>query len=351
MPIHATILTGAPRRPIDLVAPLAGGLQAGRGRRVRFGFAYATESGLDVLLEALDRMEAWNTVNKLWILGLHHGITEPVVIQRIRALPNSRVRLFVGDRVLSYASLTVGPRFHAKAICLDSDRADAKPCVVASSANLTGAALGPAARNYEAGTFCAFPSRAGAPLGKFDRWWDEAWRSSLGATDRLVERYAELRGRLLRKNPDLIVNLDPPSRRRIGQARVLWIEAGAMSGGSRNQVEFNRDLAGFFGPVRSSTQYLRMSVDGRVWDDRPLSPKTTTFGVDIWRLSLPTTEQSGLTYAGRVIRVQRGRDDGRTVFELDVADLDSPRYRRWWREANRRGYLGQTSGDRNYGVL
>ena len=64
-----------------------------------------------------------------------------------------------------------------------------------------------------------------------------------------------------------------------------------MSGGSRNPVEFNRELAAFFGEPVSEQRQIHIEVGSEAWDDRPLSPKTTTFGADIWRLGLPTEAQ------------------------------------------------------------
>ena len=124
-----------------------------------------------------------------------------------------------------------------------------------------------------------------------------------------------------------------------------------MSGGSRNQVEFSYELAEFFAPSIQAQRWLTLRAGNRSWNDRPLSPKTTTFGVDIWRLSLPTQSQSGMRYPDRVIKFERliGAG-GREAFQIAVADVGSEQHQRWRQEAIDRGAVGTTSGDREYGI-
>ena len=76
----------------------------------------------------------------------------------------------------------------------------------------------------------------------------------------MIERYAELRDAFIRTNPVILEIADPPSLQTLENATTFWIEAGAMSGGSRNQVEFNRELAAFFGPVLSHQRWLVIEI-------------------------------------------------------------------------------------------
>ena len=124
-----------------------------------------------------------------------------------------------------------------------------------------------------------------------------------------------------------------------------------MSGGSRNQVEFPEELAEFFAPPIDAQRWLTIMAGARTWNDRPLSAKRTTFGVAIWRLSLPTQTQSGMRYADRVIRFERVQGPGgREAFRIAVTDLGSDVHERWQQEALDGGEVGTTSGDRKYGV-
>src|SRR5438094_286459 len=109
------LLIGRPGFPLRLNHVIDRIFSSDRERyRTRFGFAYATESGLEVILELLAQNERWKLAEKLWILGLHQGLTEPAAIEKIRALPNSQVRLFVGGDYLNFKSLVSGHRFHGK---------------------------------------------------------------------------------------------------------------------------------------------------------------------------------------------------------------------------------------------
>ena len=295
----------------------------------------------------------WSDLRKQWIIGLHHGITEPKALERVRALPNSSLRVFAGSRSLNLASLFAGQLFHAKIILITSLRRSLgqPPHFVASSANLSDAALGASARNYEAGVALsgAEVSRLSSRLAA--EWWARAWRDSLPVTDGLLDRYTKLRDRLVDRNPDMLMGMDPPSLPDLQDAEMLWIDAGAMSGGSRNQVEFNEELAAFFGPPRRTTRHLRIRANGNEWDDRPLAHKVTTFGVNIWRLSLPTLTAGGFNYPGTVIRFQKGSDSAGLYFSLSTADFGGSRARRWRALAHRQGYVGMTSGQRSFGFV
>jgi HKD family nuclease len=294
----ANLVAGYPNGPIDLNAALRHAYSLTSDKpTARIGFAYASNLGLEALLSRLDTIPNWRVTTKEWIIGLHHGITEPVALERICALPNCRLRVFTGDGRLSYNSLRSGRLFHAKVVCIASGRGQtATPNgFIVSSANLTGAALSSGARNYELGLALFSSSFSQGQFVQFQKWWSLAWNASVDYTQTILNRYSQLRDQFLTRNPDSLVDLDPPSVPQISAASTLWIESGAMSGGSRNQVEFSRELTAFFGPPHTGSQLLRVRADGQEWNDRPLSHKTTTFGVDIWRLSLPTDRSFAAT--------------------------------------------------------
>lgn len=352
MPGQTSLLLGRPEAGLDLPGALRTALAGAPGQmRVRFGCPFVSNAGLDILLSGLDSDNAWRRADKEWIIGIRHGITEPAAIERLRDLDRSVVRIFVGGRRLRADSLVSGRLFHAKVAFVESIQGN-NTSLLAGSANLTSAALGPSAINYEAGVWIGSGAASQAHRTQFEAWWQEAWGQSIDVTDRVLQDYTRFRDSFLDRNPDTLVGVDPPSLDRLDSASVLWIEAGAMSGGSRNQIEFGRDLARFFGRVTNRSRNLRIEVNGRLYVDRPLTPKTTTFGVEIWRLSLPTERQCGLVYPGTVIRFQKRRaQQGRLYFELDVADPGSAEHDAWRASAHSRGYIGVTSGGgrRTYG--
>jgi hypothetical protein len=344
--------TGRPTAPPDLRALFSSALRPMPAQqRIRLGFAYATESGLESFLISVAGIPQWKSSEKLWVLGLHHGITEPSAVEKISAMPNSVVRLFSGGKKLSQADLLSGYKFHGKVICVDGGPNTGINFLLVSSANLTGAALGNAVQNYEIFLALADKNPSKPWDVKFDAWWRAAWEKSFPVSDSLLKEYAKFRSSLIRRNPDLAAGFDPPTPQRVKEAANLWIEAGAMSGGSRNQVEFSRSLAEFFGPISKSSRKLRISANGKIWDDRPLSPKKTTFGVDIWRLSLPTEMQGGFLYPARCIRLHRRHDTEGKYFELSVSDTGSRQHQRWQTQSHLKGYAGLTSGKRAFGFF
>lgn len=324
-------------------------LTAGGGEKLlKIGTPYLSAAGLEVLSNGF---EAFTSTSKMWLIGVHHGVTEPAALRALLTMTHSEARIFTVHGALSARELSARPIFHAKVVGVEntSGRKPSLEGILVSSANLTGAALGRSSfgANYEAGATLVVSTLA--EKRNWAAWWKAAWDKGLTLDSDFINHYERLRNRFLSENKIVLDLVDPPSTTLLSSAPTLWIEAGAMSGGSRNQVEFNRDLAEFFGPPSTSTRILTMQVGKRVWNDRPLSPKTTSFGVDIWRLSLPTEAKGGFNYPGKVIRLQRDPSAGGT-FHLSVAPSGSSRVRNWRSTAGRDGYIGRTSGNREFGL-
>jgi hypothetical protein len=350
--MEANAIFGLPARAFPLAEAVQASVPAGESNTViRLGFPFVSCTGVEALLNGLRGCPDWPGMRKMWLVGLHQGITEPAALDLISALPLSRVRLFLPGGGISARALRSRPMFHAKVVGVETAAHARKPGVlralIVSSANLTGAAIVDGGANYEAGaTLSGFDVAASDRWGA---WWATAWAKSVPLTPEIVDHYARLRDAFVRANPVVLDSADPPSSTSLANANTLWIEAGAMSGGSRNQVEFNRELAAFFGPVITRRRKLSVEIGGQQWNDRPLSPKVTTFGVEIWRLSLPTKASGGLKYPGTVIRFRR-RMSGVDSFLLDIAAEGSRSARAWRSEANRAGYIGSTSGNRAFGL-
>ncbi len=347
----AEALLGRPGQGLPLPGAIKKTLSGYQGQAfIRLGFAYASSAGVHVLLDSLAGLQAWQRSDKHWLFGVHHGVTEPAAIRQALRGSRSRVRLYVGGKNLSRRSLFGSPMFHAKAAVLES-RGKGGPAVFLGSANLTSSAMGASARNFEAGSYVKGHAAQLMLRNHLDDWWSMIWQSSVDADDRLIAKYAEFRDEFLSRNPLLIDQADPPPGSHVGGARCLWIEAGAMSGGSRNQVEFNRELAAFFGEVTKISRPVRIKIRDSIWNSRPLTPKTTTFGVDIWRLSLPTLSTGGLDYPSTVLAFERGSDSDGEYFVLRTAHPSSKLHAQWRLKALRTGHAGVTSGQRAYGFF
>lgn len=309
---------------------------------MRLAFAYATAAGMRLLVDAAERARGWSEIDARWVVGLHHGLTEPAALKLAASLPNSTVRLVFGGSRLDASSLVVGNRMHAKTIAVQGAKHRRVSSLLVGSGNLSRAAMGDPPNNFELGLELHGPPVAVSR--QFQDWWSGVWQFGVPATMTLLDSYEQLRAAYLDANPEERRRLDPPTAATVDSAGSFWIEMGAGSGGARNQVEFSSDLVGFFGTPSPSRRLLKISYDGRTWTDRPLSPKRTTFNVDIWRLSLPT---GVVDYPGRVIKLTKLGDG----YELQVAHLNSAAHRRWRATSRTSGRLGRTGSGtgREYG--
>lgn len=313
---------------------------------LRAGFAFATAGGVRSLMSALEDMPTWVQMAKYFTIGIAQGITEPQAVRDLADLPNSHVRLFIPTKHINLSTLVAQPFFHPKVVSLTCDDAF---WLFVSSANLTASAFGNPVRNYEVGLLSSLTGADMAPaMASFDRWWRHSWTRSMQATEPLLRRYASLRPTAFARNPDILQLVDPPPN--IRTATHLWIEAGKASGIERHQVEFPENLAEFFGPIVRSRVDLTINLGGHAWFPRPLTQKTTTFGVDIWRLGTPTIRSGGEPIQNRILRFSRSNTP--LTFELVVADPGSQAALAWERESNYFGHLGQTRGahPRRYGL-
>jgi HKD family nuclease len=319
-------------------------------RQLRAGFAFATVAGVQAFLKEVSTASEWTAIKKQFLIGIAQGITEPKALEIIRSIANAETRIFLARKRLDSRAPFDPVRFHAKVACLDPHMG-ADAWISVSSANLTSSAIGPNPKNYEFGVICRLsnPADKKSFYSLFDPWWKSAWNSSLVVTNALLARYSEIRDRLLQANPVILSSVDPPED--IATAKDLWIEVGKGSGIQRHQVEFTQYLASFFGPVNKGKTILTLRRAGKEWDDRPLSHKKTTYGVDIWRLGMPTISKGGVEVKNRIVKFSR--EPQNKTFEIEICDQGSVPARQWERRSNRHGHVAQTRGThpRRWGVV
>lgn len=319
--------------------------QRSRQATVRAAIAYATLGGVEEFCRQAGSTRGWRLIHKQFLVGLHHAITEPSALESLRGLPHSEVRVYLPNRRLSLATFEDRPVFHPKVFAICTGRRHSLQFAQAGSANMTAAALGRSPSNYEFALAARNHERQRLdPSGVFNRWWSSLWNQARPVDRRLVRDYAELRKRVLDQNPILRTAADVPAS--IETARYLFVEVGAGSGppGARHQVEFPEGLVRYFGPPQRGRVDLSLRGGARQWDSRPLSYKTTTYGVEIWRLGMPTQASGGVAIAERVIRFERTGNRG--IFGYSVADVGSSTVAGWANAANLRGHLGATHGAR-----
>lgn len=344
--MHTHIAPVSPGSPHELFDSFDQALGASSNdARFLAGFAYATLEGVHRFISHAEITNAWGPISKRFVIGIHHGITEPSALDFLRGVNKSEVRIFIPGGKLTTQALVATPVFHPKVFALTSSNTKVVRFLQVGSANLTSAAISDLPKNYEV----AIALRAGgqASLGatlKFTNWWSKIWTESRAVDKNLIARYADVRLKVLDQNPILRHAAGVPSN--IQGAQYLFLEVGAASGppGLRHQVEFPESLAAFFGKPVPYRRDLTLSKAGTTWPARPLSHKVTTYGVDIWRLGMPTQNSGGEPIAQRAILFKRTNDA--KTFEFDVADTQSKAFTEWKNAANTLGHLGATQGQR-----
>ncbi len=136
----------------------------------------------------------------------------------------------------------------------------------------------------------------------------------------------------------------------IETATHLWLEAGNMSGGSRNQIEFSDDLIRFFDEQSRASEKVFIAYDSKVKAYCPLADRGQGYGqwANIWRLGLITEDKGGVNYRGRVIHFERKLIGKRYVYLIDVVDINSTEHQDLTAKATSTGITGGSEG-RAYG--
>jgi hypothetical protein len=130
----------------------------------------------------------------------------------------------------------------------------------------------------------------------------------------------------------------------------LWLEAGEMSGGSRNQIEFSDELVKFFDPSSLGAGQIFIAYDSKIKGNCPISDRGTDYGqrVNIWRLGLITEDKGGQSYPGRIIHFEKKLIGKKYVYVIKVHDFNSSEHKSLVSQSTFTGMTGGTSG-RAYG--
>lgn len=250
--METTLLPGYPGRPSRIMHSALGRCVEKNGVLpvIRGGFAYATLSGARILSRWLDRHDSLSKCPKEFIVGVHHGITEPSAMEALSRIPYMELRAIVPEGRMSLAALYSREVFHPKVLAI-SDRVSEKVTMLSiGSANLSSAAMGSPARNIEFNAVLHSSDGMSTRASRqFNLWWSHLWRRAVVVNQQFIRRYADTRAIMLEQNP-VIKTIVPPSDE-IGSAETFFIDVGAASGppGARHQVEFPRGLARYFGRV------------------------------------------------------------------------------------------------------
>ena len=126
-------------------------------------------------------------------------------------------------------------------------------------------------------------------------------------------------------------------------AKVLWIEADPVFGGSRSQVQFPAEISSFFAlPSNAPKKAYEMRsvlIAGVQFPEK----KMDFHHNDVWRLNLPTPNQGLGGYENRILVFEKTSD--KKVYRLSVVDRDSPLERKLRQLAKAEGQVGHRLRD------
>lgn len=132
----------------------------------------------------------------------------------------------------------------------------------------------------------------------------------------------------------------------IDTATHFWFEAGEMSGGSRNQVEFSDDLVMFFDEESRTAGEVFVAYDKTIKSFCPLTNRAQDYGqwTNIWRLGLITKAKGGAEYHGRVICLEKRKIGQKFVYVIAVVDPNSIAHKDWIAKSAHTGTTGGAEG-------
>lgn len=134
----------------------------------------------------------------------------------------------------------------------------------------------------------------------------------------------------------------------IDAATHLWFEAGDLSGGSRNQVEFSEELVRFFDEQSREAGKVFIAFDKTTKLYCPLTNRGQDYGqwTNIWRLGLITQAKGGVDYQGRIVCFERRAVGKMYVYLITVTDPNSDIHKDWISKSTHTGSTGGADGRR-----
>lgn len=286
------ILSGGPVSHIDVAA------------------AYVTMGGARDLIPLMRHTLGgrWSAVLKRWLTSFDYCRSEPLALQMLLDIPNSRVRVHDAHRVIRQKCLPAVP-FHPKIYLF---RGKNRAAVLAGSGNLSRSGL---KTGFEAGLFFEVTAPVVSHekfvmqnISKVRRWYSAAWSEAPDLTDALLltySRFYESVEKLRQPTPtddDVAAtglggnSLTPEDLIKLRTCTHFWIEAGNVTknlGPSRpgNQLMMKRLSRVFFGvpaanvPQNSPLTKIKVVYGGTSKDDCSLTFSDN--GMDKLTLPLP----------------------------------------------------------------
>jgi len=265
--------------------------------RMRTAIAFASRDGVSLLAEAIGARPQSLSIEL--VVGLDGRITEPRAIEQLASLFHGGVRCF--------ESREADTMFHAKTFCFDNEEDNGQCALLIGSSNLSAAGL---LKNREGGLLLKLDvGETHESRRNWETWWRQIWNSAQPVTAALIADYVMK----YRRSPRLPAPDRTSGRRReharlnIRNANELWLEVGAITGGSANQLEIPREVVTFFrvDPNRfRARRFLVLTHGGHRWESNLMAYYIRN---GMWRINFDTSipEVSRRMLRGLFVRFRR----------------------------------------------
>ena len=318
--------------------------------------AYATQSGVAELCNAMGDVEGWGSAGKRWLVGIDHCRSDPVALMGLQRLGESEVRIHDGQYVVGRLGCVPRASFHPK-LYIFHGRVGVEAVVGSGNLSCTGLT-----RGVEAGVLVGCER---AELDSVLEWFNGLWAAST-PLDEVVERYtAACDATENRRAPAPVEEDEVPENatggrhlsavqlRKLRVCRHLWIHAGRLHknrgpGRPGNQLMMKRNSRVFFGfpaaDLDPDTLVGRAAITygGRELDDCSLRFSNNSMDV----LTLPVPGDGGPpAYDEQVLCFRR---TGVRCFELSVGSTGDGE--KWRRRSERVSSAFRMTSGRAWGV-
>ena len=322
-------------------------------QRICVAVAYATHSGVADLEGALSDLPRWKKARKQWLVGIDYCRSDPLALDHLSDLPESKVRVFDGDFVASRKGCVPRCSFHPKAYLLFGA---SKSGAVVGSGNLSRTGL-------QHGVEAAAAVRGGSAINDMRLWFRSQWRSAT-PFKAIEEHYrGEYESAANCRHPQALEDdaapesasrrgqLKPHELRKLRVCRRLWIEAGNVTrnrGPNRpgNQLMMKRNARVFFGfaakdlPRDSAVGEVTIEWSGQRHVGRSLRFSNNSMDV----LTLPVPDE-GESYDRQTLHFEQV---GVRAFKLQIGS--NAEVRRWKRRSQAIDGVLPMKGGRQWGV-
>lgn len=286
-------------------------------------FAYATQSGLATFELELTN-QYWETNPSRWLFGIDYGRTQPQAIRSICEKPNTEVRIYDGEWLVTQAGFLPRRDFHIKTSFL-SNPDNGRFGAIIGSGNFSSNGL---RKSIEAGASVYINEgidQENTVLDNFDAA-TALWDFSTPAEDIIEEYEHSWNGSFSRSVNNQQEEIEPQAPQ-----NIFWIETGHVTqnrGANRpgNQIDLPRGMSQYFGFPSNEAQPLN-SIIGEITFLTPVGEPTARnirLGNNAMeKITLPIPETHGFDiYDGKVL-VFRRTDTGFFVNALEASDFEA----------------------------